>query len=125
MASVALTSEDQIRKRFHLARLILDGQNNGEPLPASEVWSLLGISRKTHTRDIARAREALTFDEWVPKKRGPKPGKRRVAAEVDAMAVDLVYERKTQKRNKAKAARDLCSRALLKGRVVTYHDEQS
>lgn len=91
-----------------MARLIVDGENAGQPLAASEVRDLLGVSRKTHTRDIERAREALTFEEWAPKKRGPKPG-RRVAEDVIAMAVDLVYEREKQKRNIAKAARDLCS----------------
>lgn len=57
MASPAHTSDSRLRKRFHLARLIVDGENAGQPLAASEVRDLLGVSRKTHTRDIERAKD--------------------------------------------------------------------
>lgn len=104
MASPAHTSDSRLRKRFHLARLIVDGENAGQPLAASEVRDLLGVSRKTHTRDIERAREALTFEERAPKKRGPKPG-RRVAEDVIAMAVDLVYPTASSRHGERSASR--------------------
>lgn len=115
----SLSPDDLLRKRFHIARLIVDGHNSGYPLSQSEVREIVGISYKTHQRDIARARNAQTFDEWAPKKRGPAKGNRRVSAEVASLAVEIVYERRTVKRNVCKMARDLCHRARSNGIGLT------
>lgn len=111
--------EEKLRKRFQIARLILDGNNGGEPWSPEQIKAAVGVSHRTHCRDVARARGALTFEEWMPKKRGPEPGKRRVGAEAISLALELVLERKQQKRNVARTARDLCHRAHAAGIGIT------
>lgn len=115
----ASSSDDILRKRFHIARLIVDGHNGGFPLSPSEIRDIVGVSQKTHRRDIKRAREAQTFDEWAPRQRGPAKGKRRVSTEVVSLAVEIVYEHRTVKRNVSKMARDLRHRATVKGIGLT------
>lgn len=88
------SDEEQLRKRFHIARLILDGENGGEPWSPEQVKAAVGVSHRTHCRDVSRARGALTFDEWKPRKRGPTPGRRRISPEVTALALELVFEKK-------------------------------
>lgn len=109
------SDEEQLRKRFHIARLIIDGENGGEPWSPEQVKAAVGVSHRTHCRDVTRARGALTFEEWKPRKRGPTPGRRRVSPEVTTLALEVVFEKKQQKRNVARAATDLCHRAHKAG----------
>src|SRR6202012_5207991 len=78
---------------------------------------------KTLRRDIARAHQFQTFDEWRPRKRGPVAGQRRIVPQVMQEIESLVYAAADQKLNRRKLSRDL--ELLLPGKGIAASDAPS
>jgi putative transposase len=113
--------EDALHTRFVVARAFATGRLHD--FDRARACDELGISLRTLRRDIARAKNCLTIDEWRPKKRGPPKGQRRVKHEVLREVESVVYSAADQKLNVRKLGRDL--ERLLAGRGIAAIDVPS
>lgn len=98
--------ELKLRTRFAVARAFVVGKLREWSVGALACKEL-GISPKTLSRDISRARTCQTFDEWRPKPRGPQPGVRRLPPGALELIELKTYANAHQKLNITKLGRDL------------------
>lgn len=108
MPSKSRSYEEQLRRRFVVARRIAAGEFGGNALPESVLKETLKVSLKTHQGDIKRAKTFDTFEAWRPGKTGPKPGT-RISKRLLRVIEAWTYERACKKRNDRKLSADLAS----------------
>jgi putative transposase len=97
--------EERLQTRFKFARAFVAGELD-LTTAAVEVARGLNVSVKTLRRDVTRARRHQRFDEWRPRRPGPKPGDNRTPVAALQLIEQKAYETADQKQNRAKQARD-------------------
>lgn len=98
--------EVKLQTRFAVARAFVVGKLR-EWSVGERACAELGISRRTLSRDIARAKTCQTFDEWRPKPRGPQPGVRRLPPGALELIELKTYANAHKKLNITKLGREL------------------
>lgn len=105
--------EAHLEERFQVAMAFArDERPTSERLGAA---AALGISLRTLSNDIGRARKTPAYPSWRPKPRGPKPGQHRTKTAVTKVVGRKVYADASKPNNKNKQSRDLVSECINDG----------
>lgn len=89
--------DEMLLERFRFARAFVDGSIGY--FERAGISGAAGVSSRTFARDVQRARQCLTFEDWRPKKRGPPAGRRRSGKVVKDVLEGLTYGRANEKLN--------------------------